>query len=175
MRNHDLLCKFLCLSLLMASCHFAPTALGDGKPDLQEIDDKQLAELIGSFKNERAILINVWATWCAPCVKEFPDIVKLQKRYRENLQVVFISVDFPDAKDQVISFLHEQGVDWTTYLKRENDEKFINAVSQDWSGAIPVTLIIGKDGRVITLIEGATDYESLEKSVSKAISNDKDI
>src|SRR6056297_942500 len=62
---------------------------------LKDVTGSELQEIIESYEGEKAVLVNVWATWCAPCIEEFPEIVKLQRNYPDQLKVIFVSGDFP--------------------------------------------------------------------------------
>src|SRR5436309_4814249 len=76
----------------------------------------------------KVVLVNMWATWCGPCREEFPDIVKLAKKYRDQgLRVVFVSWDVDEAVTR--RFLAQQGVDFPSYIKAdsERDPAFIDA------------------------------------------------
>ena len=116
----------------------------------------------------RVRLVNVWATWCAPCIKEFPYLVQLARAYPENLDVVFISADFPEDRSRALDFLAEQEVDWPSYLKTGRDAAFIQALSEDWSGAIPFTLVQRADGSVSAEWSGEADLERFEAEVLAA-------
>lgn len=136
---------------------------------LQDVMGDELQEIIASYRGDKAVLVNVWATWCAPCIEEFPDIVELQRAYEDELQVIFVSADFPDSRDRALDFLREHNVDWTTYFKTGKDQPFIEALSEKWSGALPFTKIIGKDGKVVSSWEQSADYEKFEHHIKNAI------
>jgi len=136
---------------------------------LKDITGDELKELIDSYRGEKAVLVNVWATWCAPCVEEFPDIVEIQRTYEDELRVIFVSTDFPDNRDGALKFLKEHQVDWTTYFKTGKDEPFIEAISSEWSGAMPFTKIINKQGEVVASWEQAASFSKFDKHVKKAI------
>lgn len=138
---------------------------------VQEITAAEISPLIESFAGEKAILLNVWATWCIPCVEEFPYITRVQNEHPEDLQVIFISADFPEEIDRIHGFLADQGVDWQTYLKNDRDEPFIDAVWKDWSGAIPATVIYNKDGTHLTFFERTATYDEFKSLVLQAINN----
>lgn len=138
---------------------------------VQDIRADEIAPLIGSFAGEKAILLNVWATWCIPCIEEFPYITRVQNEHPEDLQVIFISADFPEEIDRIHGFLADQGVDWQTYLKNDRDEPFIDAVWKDWSGAIPATVIYNKDGSHLTFFERTATYDEFKTLVLQAINN----
>jgi len=144
----------------------------------QDISDKELlknatgAELkkaISSYKGDKAVLVNVWATWCAPCIEEFPYIVDLKQKYVDELHVIFISADFPGQRDKALEFLRKQNVDWTTYFKTGKDQPFIEALSDDWSGALPFTKILDQEGNLIANWEQGAEYEKFERHIKKAI------
>lgn len=117
-------------------------------PLLKEVTGEELKQLIHSYYGEKALLINVWATWCAPCIEEFPEIVKIQRKYEDELQVIFVSADFPDSRDRALKFLKKQQVNRTTYFKKGDNQQFIEALSEKWTGVLPFTKIIDKEWRV---------------------------
>lgn len=136
---------------------------------LKDVTPGQLKDIIRSYEGKKAVLINVWATWCVPCVEEFPEIVKLQRAYPDQLQVIFISADFSDKRDSALKFLRERDVDWTTYFKTGSDQPFIDAISEEWTGALPFSKIIATDGSVIGSWEQKAGYDKFERYVKKAI------
>lgn len=146
----------------------AQQTISDGEL-LVDAGPEKLREVITSLEGEKAVLVNVWATWCAPCIEEIPRIIKLQRAYEDRLQVIFISADFPDARGRALEFLRERGVDWTTYFKQGGDQDFIEALSGDWSGALPFSKIIDVNGEVVASWEDKASYSKFEKYVKQAI------
>lgn len=136
---------------------------------LVDADGEKLSQIIDSYRGEKVVLINIWATWCAPCVEEFPDIVRLQRAYPGQLKVIFVSADFPESRERAIQFLEKHEVDWTTYFKTGKDQPFIESLSDEWSGALPFTKVIGKEGEVVASWEQSAEYEKFEHHVKKAI------
>jgi thiol-disulfide isomerase/thioredoxin len=121
-------------------------------------------------KKGKVLLINFWATWCKPCVKEFPDLVKLYNNYKDKgFEIVFVSVDVPeDIEPKVIPFLRKQGVDFLTYYNKfDRPEDLINYIDKNWEGAIPSTYIYDKDGNMTASILGSRNYETFEKEILK--------
>jgi len=129
----------------------------------------QLVEHIESFKGKKPVLVNYWATWCIPCIEEFPHIMKLKEKYREEFELIFVSGDFEEAKEEAKEFLKEQNVNFTTYYKTGKDNEFIQTVSDSWSGALPYTVIYSKDGAVSSEWEGKAEYEQFESELQKVI------
>ena len=123
-------------------------------------------------KGSKAVLLNFWATWCAPCVTEFPMIVDLADEFENDLAVYFVSVDWLDEKEKAISFMKKQGVDWTTFIKDEKDNAFINGIHEEWSGALPFTILYGKSsGEVLDYWEGEQPEKSFRKAIINAINS----
>ena len=102
-----------------------------------------LQEKISSLKGKKAVLINIWALWCAPCVEEFPMIVKLNKD-NIDLEVIFVSADFQDQSQKIINFLKNHNVGPVSYIKIPKDDSFITGLHPNWTGSLPFTLVYGK-------------------------------
>ncbi|NGP76743.1 TlpA family protein disulfide reductase [Balneolaceae bacterium YR4-1] len=138
-------------------------------PLLKDVTAEELRGILQSFEGDKAVLVNVWATWCAPCIEEFPEIVKVQRKYEDSLRVIFISADFPDSRDLALQFLREQGVDWTTYFKTGSDQEFIEALSSEWTGALPFSKIINKEGEVVASWENSATFSKFDNHVKQAL------
>ena len=124
---------------------------------------------IASFKGEKAVLLNIWALWCAPCIEEFPMIVNLQKK-TNNLEVIFVSVDFEDQFQDVINFLKNHNVGTVSYIKSQKDEIFINGIHDDWSGSLPFTLIYAKkSGKIVDYWEVIKKERKFKKAINSAL------
>ena len=103
---------------------------------------------------------------------EFPMIVDMADEYENDLAVYFISVDWLDEKEKAISFLKKQGVDWTTFIKDEKDNAFINGIHEEWSGALPFTILYGKSsGEVLDYWEGEQPEKRFRKAIINAINS----
>ena len=136
---------------------------------LKDVTATELEDIITSYRGDKAVLVNIWATWCAPCVEEFPEIVELQHNYSEDLKVILVSADFPKQRPDALNFLKKQDVNWTTYFKTGKDQKFIETLSSQWTGALPFTKIISRNGNVVASWEQSADYEKFERHVKTAI------
>jgi len=134
------------------------------------IDQGGLAKLIKE-RNGRTLVLNLWATWCAPCVEEFPDLVKLAKSYSEQeVEVVGISADYPDeVESKIMPFLRRQGVPFMVYVADfQSQQDFINGVNSSWSGALPATLVFDKQGKQRSFLVGEGTYDKFRKMVDSA-------
>lgn len=120
-----------------------------------------------SKKDNKTYVINFWATWCAPCVKELPYFEKLNTTYKDkNVEVILVSLDFPDqVKSRLMPFLEKKKLQSKVVLLDDSDQDtWIPKISKDWSGAIPATLIYNQNRRAF--FERSFHYDELEKELS---------
>jgi len=134
-----------------------------------EAPDFELADLQGkpvrlSELRGRAVLLNFWATWCAPCKIEIPWFVDLQKQYGpQGLQIVGVAVDV-DNKDDVAKFAREMGINYPVLLGNDR-------VSAQYGGveALPTSYYIGRDGKVVTRVFGLVSHSEVEANIKAAL------
>lgn len=151
---------------------FVLLTLGCEKTQLFPVTAEVLLEKISSFKGKKAVLVNIWALWCEPCVKEFPTIIQLNNE-NEDLEVIFVSADFEEQFQEVKYFLKEQNAGSVSYIKRQKDELFINALNPNWSGSLPFTIIYGKDsGLIIDYWEGKKSFSKFSEAINRALALD---
>ncbi len=129
----------------------------------------EIVQKVASHEGERVVFVNFWATWCIPCVEEFPYIMELKEKYGDDFELIFVSTDFSEAKEEAKEFLQSQDVQFTTYYKVGNDNEFITTISDTWSGALPYTVIYKKDGSISAEWEGKQEFEVFERELLKAI------
>ena len=114
-------------------------------------------------KNDSIYIVNFWATWCKPCIKELPHFEKIAADYSdEKVKLLLVSLDFPDKlESQVIPFITENKIQSEVVLLDDSDaNSWIPKVSPQWSGAIPATVIYKKDIR--KFYEQSFTFEELE-------------
>lgn len=101
-----------------------------------------------ALKNDTTYVINFWATWCQPCVKELPHFEQLTEKYKDSkVKVVLVSLDFPkQLESKLVPFVkkHELKSTVVTLLDGKYND-WIDKVSKEWSGAIPATLFYRAD------------------------------
>ena len=88
-------------------------------------------------------VINFWATWCAPCIKELPLLEKLNAQEDLKAKITLINLDYADKLDKVNAFIKKKNIRSDVLLLDEIDyNSWIDKVDKTWTGAIPATLII---------------------------------
>ncbi|MEN8203254.1 MAG: TlpA disulfide reductase family protein [Bacteroidota bacterium] len=131
--------------------------------DIKLIDSDGIASLSGRL-TDTTYVINFWATWCSPCIKEIEFFEELHlNRQDHKLKVVLVSLDFPkQMESRLLPFLDKKDITAPVMLMTDLDyNAWIERVDKNWSGAIPATLIYNKDRRVF-LEQELTREELLE-------------
>lgn len=112
-------------------------------------------------------LINVWATWCVPCVQEFSDLVTLNRMYRDRgFQLVSISTDDTAQAARALAFLEKKESSSPNYIYT-GDSKYalIDAIDPNWKGALPYSILVDPGGKVVYAHQGGIDPEVLKKII----------
>lgn len=159
MKRYPLLLLGVLAALLPASL-FAQ----DAAPPLTRVGYEDMQAVIAESEAPLTV-VNFWATWCVPCREEFPYFVQLGREFGEEVEVFFVSMDFDDQYGDAQAFLVDQGVESESYFKQGKDHAFINAFSEDWSGAIPATFMYASGGELVTFWEGKITHDELQEKV----------
>jgi thiol-disulfide isomerase/thioredoxin len=118
-------------------------------------------------ESKKLRLINVWATWCGPCVIEFPDLVTIHRMYRgRDFEIVTVSADPPEKRDAALAFLKEKQASTRNYAFETGDPyAMIDAVDVEWQGALPHTMLVAPGGKVIYRSQGAFEPLALRRAI----------
>lgn len=133
---------------------------------LDSIDVSGIKTLLQN-KSDKLRLINVWATWCGPCVSEFPEFITINRMYRKrDFEFISISADDPAKKEKVLQFLKKQQASSTNYIFSLDDKyKLIEAVDPNWQGALPYTILVEPGGKIVYAKEGPIDPRLMKKTI----------
>jgi thiol-disulfide isomerase/thioredoxin len=155
--------SLLILAMMMTLASFRATEA------VRVIKYPELLELIDEPGDE-VLVVNFWATWCGPCVKELPYFESVQKKYAgKGVRTVLVSMDNAEKlDDKVIPFVKKKGLQSEVLLLDETDfAAFIDKVDEKWSGAIPATLIINKKSGKRIFIGEPVEENELENYIVK--------
>jgi thiol-disulfide isomerase/thioredoxin len=152
-----------------------------GEVEVELIDSKGIAAL---RKNDtkKVRMFNVWATWCGPCVEEFPELVATSRKFGlRDFEFISISIDDPKTIDEVKEFLEKnnavvpdkvkpslqaEGRKGNAYVFNEaSHDDLIKALDPEWPGPIPHTLVVAPGGEVIFRHNGPVDGEELRAKI----------
>jgi thiol-disulfide isomerase/thioredoxin len=118
----------------------------------------------------RAVLVNVWATWCEPCREEMPDLVRAYRAHKaEGLRLVLVSSDDEENRAEAEKFLASQGVDVDSFLKVGDDMAFINGIEKRWTGALPASFIFDGRGRLLHFWPRQITRDELDAKLTEAL------
>lgn len=171
-----------CLGLILVSCKKETEPSKKEEPKKEEttevvtstieIPTYNYAEL-KPFLNradDKVYVVNFWATWCAPCIKELPYFEKVNQDYKnKNVEVILVSLDFPKKKEsKLIPYVEKKGLkSQVLHLDDANEQFWIADIDEDWSGALPATLIYSKDKR--KFLAKSVTQEELENEIKSFI------
>jgi peroxiredoxin len=136
------------------------------------IDELDLDQLKAVLKNDGTNykLVNVWATWCGPCVTEFPEFVNMNRMYRNReFELVSISLDELNRKPNALNFLTKKQASMKNYIFKGDKYAFIEALDKKWEGSLPYTLFIAPGGKIIYGKPGLIDPLELKKVIAENI------
>lgn len=134
--------------------------------ELEVIDRQEIKKLVaGDGENYR--LINLWATWCGPCVTELPILVDINRMYRRrHFELITISLDEPDAKEDALKILKETHSSMSNYLSAVTDtDEFAEAFDEQWPGPLPYTILVSPEGKIVYRHEGEIDALELRREI----------
>jgi thiol-disulfide isomerase/thioredoxin len=124
-------------------------------------------ELLLNKQDDKVYVINFWATWCKPCVEEMPAFQKLHDNYStKNVEIILVSLDFKNqVETRLKPFIIANDLKPTVVLMADPDQNtWIPKVSNEWSGAVPATIIYNKNKR--KFYEQSFTYELLENELN---------
>ncbi len=125
---------------------FAPITVLAQKVEVVKF--KELEQMLSSEK-QNLLVVNFWATWCKPCVKELPYFEKAHNNFKDQkVRILLVSLDSPkDLNETLIPYLQKNKItSEVVLLDAPNPNKWLDKISTEWSGTIPATLIINTNG-----------------------------
>lgn len=134
-------------------------------------DAAALKELRANAGTGKIRLINVWATWCGPCVSEFDELIEQNLRFRHrDFELVTLAAQFPDEEAKVLKFLQKKHASTRNLIFGTTDKyALIEALDPEWQGALPHTLLIGADGKVLYRQTGSIDFLAIRRAIVPAL------
>ena len=141
------------------------------EPVTVELADAKALRTLRSGDGEKYRLINFWATWCGPCVAEFPALVEINRMYRRRpFEFVSVSANYPSEKNEVLKFLTKaQASNRNLLFASEDKFAMFAAFDPKLNGQLPVTLLLSPKGEILYQRAGEIDPLELKREILKAI------
>lgn len=148
----------------LAKCNIEPVSL-------EKADLKTIRELAENSRSGKYILVNLWATWCGPCVAELASFVEMHRMYRKrDFELVTISVDQPEETAKALSALKEHHASCRNFIfTGDNQDALAEVIDKNWPGPVPHTVLIAPGGKIIFRKNGEIDPKALKKVLADTL------
>lgn len=135
--------------------------------DIDPIDTARFTEVLEANRGN-VVVVNLWATWCAPCLREIPELVELEADLGEQgLRLICISLDDPGSEARIREFRDEWFPDFRTFYTTEEDWfALIALITTNWSGVLPTSFVIDRNGEHVETLTGEQNYAVFEAAVT---------
>jgi thiol-disulfide isomerase/thioredoxin len=140
---------------------------------LEKADVAKLKEIRENKGSGKLRLINVWATWCGPCITEFDELVEHNLRFRGRpFEMVTIAAEYPDQEATVKEFLQAKHASMKNYILASNDKDALYDAFEPattWKGQLPYTIIVNEKGEVVYREFGALSFLKMRRAIVPAL------
>ncbi|MDQ5939434.1 MAG: hypothetical protein QG557_381 [Pseudomonadota bacterium] len=154
--------KFLRITLLFFICQVNTAQADDVLPDFNFSDTEDKNRRITEWKG-KTLVINFWATWCQPCLKEIPDFMALQTQYaKQNVQFIGIAID--DVAS-VLRYKNTIGINYPILIASEWEGYDVSARMGNSANTVPYTVVVNTDGNIIYRYAGAVKKSDLMAAI----------
>ncbi|HWF47920.1 MAG TPA: TlpA disulfide reductase family protein [Bryobacteraceae bacterium] len=148
-------------------------AMSASSTDFLPLDERSFHQMVSAHHGQ-ILMVDFWATWCAPCREELPQLVTMAQEYRsKGVTFVTISCDYPEQKTQALSYIRQKGAPGPYYLRQvDDDDKFVAAIDSKWSkssGALPALFLYNRSGHMAESFVGATNMKVVRTALEKAL------
>lgn len=150
----------------------APSAAPADAPEMKVVQPSDVHALIAANKG-KVVFLNFFATYCVPCHTEFPDIIKMAKKYQNaGVQVVEISMNDnsdPSDKGAMLKWLSETNPPFPVYIASSLEDDFYKGVSPQWAKdgeGLPMTMIFDREGKMVHYYQKALTLADMERDVT---------
>ena len=156
--------RLLAVGMAVACMHVPAAALR--AQDVGVITPNGIAALVAANES-KVTVVNFWATWCPPCLREFPDIIAVYGDYHDRgLEVVAVSMNEADEAEDIAAFLTSFAPPFPVYRASGTDSDFYEGVQESWFGEMPMTLIFDPAGELVHVHKKPLTYDELAAQVA---------
>jgi cytochrome c biogenesis protein CcmG/thiol:disulfide interchange protein DsbE len=151
----------------------ARAGYGAGSTDLVSLDEHSYKQMVAG-RHGQVLMVDFWATWCAPCREELPKLVAMAEAYRpKGVALITVSCNDPEQKAQALSFIRQKGAPGPYYIREvDDDDKFAASIDPKWSGdsgALPALFLYDRSGRQAQAFIGDTSMKIIQAALEKLL------
>lgn len=149
------------------------TSSGSGTlAKLEPVTASQLkARLKKDARNHKVTIVNVWATWCEPCLTEMPDLVRFAKNHStEGVRLILVSANAQSEELDARKFLETAGVDFQSFILGEGPARFVASFHPKWNSTVPATFVYDSVGKRRLFWVGKSTSKELEDKIKPLLS-----
>jgi len=149
---------------VLLAAAWLPVAQADGRVQLATADEFVAVLAATSGK---VVVLNLWATWCTPCLREIPDLMQLEHELApRGVKLLAVGMDDPTELARVDAFREKFFPEFFSYLRNEPDmDTLVSVVDPAWNELLPTTYLIGRDGKVVKRIQGKRSLDDFRAEV----------
>jgi thiol-disulfide isomerase/thioredoxin len=153
----------------LAGC-VLPKLKAEAATGLKPLDEAGFRSMVASHRGN-VLLVDFWATWCAPCREEMPKLISYFGSHGKTFDLVTISCDEPEQVPAAEQFLNLQRAPMPHYIRQaKSDDAFINAIDPAWSGALPALFLFDRRGKQVQSFIGETNIKAVETAILRVAS-----
>ncbi len=154
-------------ALVAALLGLAGAALASAGEMLTSADPAEFRAALDARK-ERVVLVNFWATWCRPCLKELPELLILEKKYAtQGFELLAVSLDEPADRETIVRpFLAKWFPELRSLMRRSPDmDSMVSVVDPAWNEVLPTSYVLDGSGRVRARLQGGKPVAEFEAAI----------
>ncbi|MBV6425279.1 MAG: Thiol-disulfide oxidoreductase ResA [Steroidobacteraceae bacterium] len=133
-------------------------------------DAARLRAILDAYRG-KVVVLNLWASWCVPCLREIPDLVRIEKELApRGVVLVGVSMDEPGDAARVAAFRAQHFPQFRTWLRAESElDAIASVVDPAWNEVLPTTYVLGRDGKVARRVQGAKTHDEFVSLIESAL------
>ena len=158
---------------LAAFVALAALDVAAGAPPTRTVTPEEFGREIAALRGQ-VVMLNVWATWCVPCLKEIPDLLTVGDELAPRGFVLLgLAVDEPADAGRVEEFRQKYFADFRTLLRGSTDmDATVSVVDAAWNEIVPTTYLIARDGKISARLQGKKSLSEFRAAALEALGSD---